>query len=137
MKITLVKNLNNTFSIAYNSDYELSKKLKVGEEYQCDIKRPRNYKFHKKFFALVSMVYENQEVYNNIDDFRYELTKAAGYYESYENHKGVKCYKAKSISFASMSQSDFDNLYQRFLDVVILIFKFDKEEIENNLIDFM
>ena len=57
MKVFLVKQLNNSFKIAYNSDYEKIKKLKAGEEYQCEIKRPRNLKFHKKFFALINMLF--------------------------------------------------------------------------------
>ena len=78
------------------------KKIKVGEEYQCDIKQPRNYKFHRKFFALINMVYENQDIFINIDHLREELTKATGYYDSYINHKGATVYRAKSISFAKM-----------------------------------
>ena len=137
MKNTIVKNMNNTFSIAYPSDYELAKKLKVGEEYECDIKRPRNYKFLKKFFALNRMVFDNQEVYSNVDDMREELTKAAGFYYCYVNHAGVKTYKAKSISFAKMSQEEFDEFYNRYLDVVVKVFHFERETIAENLEDFM
>ena len=137
MKITVVKQLNNTLKVAHDSDYELLKKLKVGEQYQAEIKRPRNYQFHKKFFALIELVFQNQEIFANKDYMRKELTKAAGYFDTYVNHKKIECYEAKSISFAKMSQDDFDTLYQRFLDVVVKIFKFDKETIEQNLIDFM
>jgi hypothetical protein len=137
MKITLVKQMNNTFKIAYNSDYEEAKKLKTGEEYQCTIVRPRNYKFHKLFFALLQMVYENQEVYNNIDFMREELTKASGYYVSFFNHKGIECFRAKSISFSSMDNDEFKVFFDKFLDTVILVNGFDKETILENLEDFM
>ena len=43
----------------YDSDYEEKKRLKVGDTVLCDIKKPRNYEFHKKFFALVRLTYEN------------------------------------------------------------------------------
>lgn len=33
----------------YDSDYEEKKRLKVGDTVLCDIKKPRNYEFHKKF----------------------------------------------------------------------------------------
>ena len=136
MKITLIKQLNNSFKLAYESDYEKAKKIKVGEEYQCDIKQPRNQRFHRKFFSLVNMVYQNQDIFINIDHLREELTKHAGFYDTYINHKGVTCYRAKSIAFNSMSQEDFDELYERFKDSIVDIFKWDKETIDENLNDY-
>ena len=133
MKITIVKKLNNTFSIAYNSDYELAKKLKVGVEYQCEIKRPRNYNFHKKYFALITMLYDNQERYINIDHLRKDLTIEAGFYTVRKNLQGVDVYEANSISFSKMKQNDFDDLYSKTLDVIVKYFNFDKEEIINNV----
>ena len=133
MKITIVKKLNNTFAIAYNADYELAKKLKVGVEYQCEIKRPRNYNFHKKYFALLTMLFDNQERYSNKDHLRKDLTIEAGFYTVRKNLKGVEVYEANSISFASMKQESFDDLYSKTLDVIVKYFNFDKEEIINNV----
>jgi hypothetical protein len=137
MKIGVIKQMNGSLLPANNSDYELAKKLKVGEQYQAEIKKPRNYKFLQKFFALLSLVYENQEIYDNKEFMREELTKAAGYFDMYLNHKNVECYKAKSISFASMSQDEFDELYKRFCDVIVKYFDFDEETIEENIQEFM
>lgn len=136
MKVFLVKQGNGSFLPSHNSDYDSLRKIKVGATVSCDIKQPRNVLFHKKFFALINMVYENQEFYDNIDFLRKELTKKAGYYDTYTNHKGTLCFEAKSISFASMSQEDFDDLYQRFLDAVEDVFKFDSELIKQNIEDF-
>ena len=133
MKLTIVKKLNNTFAIAYNSDYEMAKKLKVGVEYQCDIKRPRNYNFHKKYFALITMLYDNQERYTNIDHLRKDLTIEAGFYTIRKNLKGIEVYEANSISFGKMKQKDFDDLYSKTLDVIVKFFNFDKQEIINNV----
>jgi len=136
MKVYLVKQGNNSFLPSHDSDYESCKKIKVGSTVSCEIKQPRNIGFHRKFFALINLVFENQEYYENIDHLRKELTKASGYYETYVNHKGVLCYEAKSISFSSMSQEDFDDLYQRFLDKVEEIFQFDSELINEQIEQF-
>ena len=133
MKLTLIKNLNNTFSIAYNSDYELAKKLKVNTEYQCEIKKPRNYQFHKKYFALIKMIYDNQERYINIDHLRKDLTIEAGFYTQRENLKGELVYEANSVSFAKMNQEEFDNLYSKTLDAIVKNFNFDKQDIIDNV----
>ena len=136
MKVYLVKQGNGSFLPSHDSDYEAMKKIKVGATVSCDIKQPRNIGFHRKFFALINMVFENQEFYDNIDFLRKELTKKAGYYDTYTNHKGVICYEAKSISFSKMSQDDFEELYQRFLDAVEEIFKFDSELVKENIENF-
>lgn len=39
----------------YSADYEEFKKLKIGQVYKCDIKKERNYEFHKKFMALIGI----------------------------------------------------------------------------------
>ena len=137
MEIYLIKQFDNSFKVSHGSDWEKIKKIKAGEEFKCSITRPRNLKFHRKFFALINMVYENQEVYDNIDRMRYQLTMAAGYYNSYFNHKGIECFEPKSISFAKMDQDEFDELYNRFLDTVVEINGFDKQLMIENIEDFM
>ena len=43
----------------YDSDFDEKRKLKEGEKVLCHISRPRNYEFHKKFFALVRLTFDN------------------------------------------------------------------------------
>lgn len=135
-KVLLVKQANNSFLPAYDSDYETMRKVKVGETIQVSFSKPRNIGHHRKFFALINMVFENQEIYKNQDHLRKELTMKAGYYDNYINHKGIEKYEAKSISFGSMCQDDFEDLYQRFLDAVEEIFQFDSELIKQNIEQF-
>lgn len=89
MKVFLVKQGNNSFLPSHDSDYQSLKKIKVGATVSCEINQPRNIRHHRKFFALINMVYENQEIYDNIEFLRKELTMKAGYYDTYLNHKGI------------------------------------------------
>ena len=79
MKILMSKTLSGQLKPCYDSDAELLKKIKAGDEVECEIKRPRNLKFHKKLFSLLNLVYSNQELYKDINDLRKDLTIAAGY----------------------------------------------------------
>jgi len=133
MKLTLVKNLNNTFSIAHNSDYEKAKKLKAGEQFECTVVKKRNYEFHKKYFALLNMVYENQEVYNNLDHLRKDLTVEAGFYDVRHNIHGEEIKEAQSVSFGSMDAERFSELYNRTMDAIVTYFHFDKQDIIDNV----
>lgn len=132
-KITLIKQLNNTFKLAYDTDYEQAKKIKAGLEYEFEYKRPRNYMHHKKFFALIKMLYENQEQYTNMDHLRKDLTIAAGYYTSRFNFEGFEVIEPVSISFGSMAQDEFDKFYNDCLDAIVKYFNWDKEDIIQNV----
>ena len=133
MKFTIVKQLNNTFKVAYDSDYEKLKRIKAGDLLECEIKKPRNYKFHRKYFALINMLFQNQEKYNNIDHLRHDLTIEAGYYDIRTNLKGNEVIQAKSISFASMKEDEFSQLYDRTLYTIVKYFNFDKQDIIDNV----
>jgi len=133
MKITLIKGLNNTFKIAFDSDYEKAKKIKVGEPYEFEFKNVRNPKFHRLYFALLNMVFQNQEMYNNIDHLRRDLTIESGYYDLRANIHGEEIKEPKSISFASMNQEEFSEYYNAVLDTIVKYFHFDKEDIIANV----
>jgi hypothetical protein len=133
MKILVVKQLNGTLKPAYNSDHDAFKKLKPDETYQAEITLPRNIKFHRKFFSLIKMIYANQEIYKNMDRLRKDLLKSAGYYDEWADFHGEIHREAKSISFASMDQEEFDQMYNRILDEIVFNFNFDREEIIQNV----
>ena len=133
MKITLIKQLNNSFKLAFNSDYELAKKIPLHEPIEFEFTKNRNYKFHKKLFALLNLVFENQEVYNNLEHLRKDLTISAGYYDIRHNFEGVEIYEPKSISFAQMDEIEFSEFYNRIIDVVIKWLGIEKQEIIDNI----
>jgi hypothetical protein len=133
MKFTIVKQFDNSFKLAYDSDYEKAKKLKPGDLLECEIKKPRNYQFHKKYFALINMLFDNQEIYNNIDHLRHDLILEAGFYDLRNNIQGAEVKEVKSISFAKMTEEEFENLYSKTLDVIIKYFNFDKQTIIDNV----
>lgn len=131
-KIALIRTLSG-FKPAYDSDIELSKKIKLNEIYVYDFKKPRNYEFHKKFFALINMVYQNQEQYTNIEYLRKDLIIESGKYYLRYDFNGIEIKEAKSISFSSMDDIEFNELYNSVIDVIIKYFHFDKNEILENI----
>jgi len=133
MKLALNKQLDNSFKSAYDSDYDYIKKLKVGEIYFFEVKRERNIKFHRKFFALIRMVYQNQEHYDFEEELRKDLLISAGIYTTRISIWGEETKHAKSISFADMSQDDFDEMYEAVLNEIVKHFNFGKEDIINNI----
>jgi hypothetical protein len=114
-----------------DNDQEVCKKFADGEVYRCEIKKPRNLKFHRKFFALLQYVFENQEKYDTVEDLRVEIELKAGNYTEHITTKGKLIYIPKSIAFEKMDNVEFEALYNKAIDVVLKDFiNGTKEEIE-------
>lgn len=77
-----------------------------------EVKRPRNGKFHRKFFAMLQIILENQSHYKSIDDLLDVCKLRVGHCRTIETRQGEVKVPA-SISFASMDQSEFEAFYDR------------------------
>jgi len=137
MKFTAQIDAQNRIIPLFDSDYEALKKCKKGTELSFEVKQKRNIQFHRKFFALINMVYDNQEVFNNIDHLRKELTIASGFYDTYTNFEGQERKEAKSISFSKMDDIEFSELYSKFCDTVIRVMGWNTEMIEQNIESYL
>ncbi len=122
----------------YPSDLDEKKKLKRNKVYSCEIKFERNYEFLKKFMALCKVGHKNTTNFIDsipFDVYRKWVTIQAGFYDMYKTKKGTMV-EAKSISFDSMEEDEFQKVYDQALDIVIKDIGVTREEIEDNLINF-
>jgi hypothetical protein len=120
---------------------EFVHRMKFGEQIHADFKKRRNVKFHRKGFALLNYlfeIWEPAEINNqygtpekNFDQFRKDLTILAGFYEQHYRLDGSIRIEAKSISFSSMSEEDFEKWYSAIIDVGLKhIVKGDRAEVD-------
>lgn len=109
----------------YDSDHDEKHRLKIGERVLCEIKKPRNYEFHKKFFALVRLTYDNlPEHLHHMLNIRSEedllvCLKLDLGYATTVYHGGKEYIKPQSISFASMDNTEFERFYNRAIDCIL------------------
>lgn len=109
----------------YDSDFDGKRWLRVGETVLCTIRKPRNYEFHKKFFALVRLTYDNLPErlvrmlnVRNEDDMLACFKLDLGLYTLAWHGRRPVC-KLGSISFAAMDETEFQNFYNRCVDLVL------------------
>jgi len=95
-------------------DEEKIKSLPLDWDGIVTVRRPRNYDFHKKYFALLKLGYENQERYKNKDHYRYVMQMKAGFYDAVETDKGT-IYLPVSVSFGKMEENEFQQIYEKVL----------------------
>ena len=134
MQAFFIKTPNNLLMPASYHDQELLKKIKVGQTVKLKYTQVRNYAFHKKYFALLNLAFDYWEPIVNVkecrkafavnpeknfDRFRKDIIILAGFYEASYRLNGEVRLEAKSISFHSMSEDEFEELYTKTIDVII------------------
>jgi hypothetical protein len=119
------------FAPATDEDAEAIRKIKAGSMVRCEVKQIRNYKFLQKWFTLAKYAFdiwsdtlEPQEykgvpVEPNFDRFRKDLIILTGRFDAVYNARGDVRVEAKSISFASMSEQEFEQLYSETINVIL------------------
>jgi len=122
----------------YPADDESGKYLfqcKEGVILKASISKPRNIQFHRKYWALINYAYDcwnpeipekwqGVEIEKNRDTFRKNIQIMAGYGFPVVNLKNEIRYESKSISFGSMSEEEFDKLYNAAINVLLkMVFK--------------
>jgi hypothetical protein len=128
----------------YDSDYEEKKKLKQGEKVLVTIKRPRNYENHKRFFALLRLVVQNlpeqmaraMSIYSE-EDLLNCIKLDLGMFTTHW-HEGRELLKVKSISFASMDESEFSNFFTETINLITnhYLLGMDKETLLEEIDNF-
>jgi len=113
------------------------RKEQVGESFLMEYKPKRNIKFHKKAFALIKVIFMNQDKYINMEDLRTELKLKSGWYQTHVTTKGVLIYIPKSMDFSSMDALEFEEIYQKFIDVALLHFvSVSNEQLQMEIVRF-
>lgn len=117
------------FRLCDDTDYEVKRKLKVGQVYSCKVKQLRNYSFHRKYFALINCAWgflseSAREFFKqDVNVFRKTVEVSAGHCEKvYSMALREWVDVPKSIAFDKMSADDFTDLYERVKDVLFRVF---------------
>jgi hypothetical protein len=100
--------------------HEALRKIGNGEVISIEIKRPRNIKHHRMFWALMTIVHENMdnERYPTVEDLTSAVKIAAGLRTRIELPNGEVGFIPGSIAFHKMDQTAFSDFYNRVCDLI-------------------
>jgi hypothetical protein len=146
VKLHLIKTSDDTLAPIDEEGLAWFRKVKTGALIFADLIRPRNEKFHRKFFVMLDVAFDAWEPevttylpascdgdgvwiadsdlayippVKDKESFREELIILAGFHNAFYNVNGGVRLKAKSMSFASMDQDQFEELYSAVANVVL------------------
>lgn len=141
----LLKNTINGLVPMYDDDYDEKKKLKLFETYTAEVRVARNVEFHRKYFALLNIGWEyltesqTHFYHNNKNGFRKSVQIAAGACEKvWSISRQEWTEDSISISFDSMDEIEFRELYDKVRNVVFSLIEGNVSEHEfmKNLANF-
>lgn len=112
----------------YDSDLDEKHRLRIGDNVLCTIKRPRNYEFHKKYFALLRLTVANlphliqQQMQIFTEEDLLDCLKIDLVLFTTRWHGGRQIVKTGSISFAKMDNTEFEKFFSRSVDAILRIY---------------
>ncbi|MEL7452435.1 MAG: DUF1367 family protein [Pseudomonadota bacterium] len=119
--------------------HEAMEGLPQDEWYLATIRRPRNLGHHKKYMALLQVVYPHQDTWPTFTSFRKALACALGHGLVVKSKDGREIMDADSISFAKMDQDEFQQFYDRAIRLICerILPNVNSEDLEREVGDIL
>jgi len=137
MELLVVKTINGLLKPAFDEDKEKFSQFPKDGYFEIKYTKRRNVKFHRKFFALLKIAYENQSDYRLMEDLRRDLIITSGHYEEVVNAITGEVYKiAKSISFSNLDETEFSLIYEDVKNVIIQWLGVSNEDLETEIAQY-
>jgi len=137
MEIYVVKTINGLLKPAFDEDKEKFSQFPKDGYFEIKYTKKRNVRFHRKFFALLKIAYENQSDYRLMEDLRRDLIITSGHYDENINAITGEVYKiAKSISFHNMDETEFSLIYEDVKNVIVRWLGISNENLDNEIQQF-
>ncbi len=115
---------------------KIFKRYKVGDLAELEHTIKRNLKFTAKYFVMLKLTFENQDITDNKDLFRKLVQIQAGYYYWINLIDGTKQKESVRIKFDAMDDLEFEKLYNDVFTVCLRILGLKSEELELELLKF-
>lgn len=119
MKTFFVKSGDKTLQLITTRAIRDFEKVSIGELIQGEYKVARNPRFHRLYFALLNIMFDNQEKELDFDKFRKMIMYEIGEVEVLGfSGNNIICIP-KSISFSEMEETEFHIVYEKTLELAL------------------
>lgn len=97
----------------------IAARINISQVLEIIIRRPRNGQMHKKFWALVHVVWQSTGRWDTPYELLKQLKRMLGLYEDWvDPETGIYYREYQSISYAKMDQTEFEVFYERALNAL-------------------
>lgn len=98
-------------------DYDELARVNIGDVIAAEVKLSRNPGHHRKAFAMLHRIFDNQDHFDRFEALYDYMKIAAGCVETLIQPDGKIVYKLKSLAWDRMDQLEFERTYQSFITV--------------------
>ena len=120
---------------------EQMSKIPEGKEVTCHITQKRSSKHHRKYWAILQVVFDNlpevmQHDFKSVGELHIEMKLQTGLRRKYTTLGGTEIWIPDSIAFDKMDQIAFAEFFDKALDVIVkyILIGTDKEELLNQIV---
>lgn len=136
-KIAVIRRPDFMLEPSIDQDYEIVKKMGVGEMLQLTYTKIRSPKNHRRYFAMHQIAYENRDAENLAQDprsFRKMIEMTAGLRTEVRTFSGQTIYLPKSIAWDSMEEIEFCGIKKMCGDVISERMNLDQEVLQEEIL---
>jgi len=149
--IVMVKHSDGTLAATDAIGIEYLQGLPIGRNLGVTVTQARNYKFHKKVFALLGYLfdalpkakaeYNGQVIEQSFDTFRREMVALSGHYRADVTRRGTLRIEPQSLSYSQCSEELAQTIYSDLIDKALELLGGDQtrdglDEIVNDILRF-
>ena len=82
-------------------------------ELVAELDKKRNPANHRRYWSFINQTFDMQEDFDNVEQWRKYIQMKAGHYEAVVTPKGETMYWPKSISWESIEEGEFKQLFNQ------------------------
>ena len=135
MKIAFVKH-GPSLTPAYNRDRDNYAKLK-DDVYEFEVKKARNLKHTRKYWAILGLVVANSEKWRDEEDLHMAIKRHLGYKRVVMGLDGMEFEQVGSIRHEVMDEFFFSKFYDAALPALAALIGVTVAELENNMGEYL
>lgn len=140
MAAILVKRTLSGLAPADDAAAAVLRRIDLGTVMLADVRRPRNLSAHRRWWALVNMIYANSDIYPSPDVAHCHLKLLAGCADAVAlKGTGEIVMVPKSMSFSAMDETEFQAVWQRAVKAVVerILVGVTEPEIEREILNLI
>jgi len=103
----------------------------------ADLRKNRNVKNHRRFFAFIKMSFDMQDTFDSMEVWRKYITMKAGFFDEVINGEGKVLYWPQSISWDELDEIKFKDLFNKVVDAFLKYYGQDLDDMQiNSIVEF-
>lgn len=106
-------------------------------EIMADLRKNRNVKNHRRFFAFIKMTFDMQDTFDSMEVWRKYITMKAGFFDEVINAEGKVLYWPQSISWDELDEIKFKDLFTQVVNAFLKYYGQDLDDMQiNSIVEF-